>query len=154
MTITNIKEVEMKTTRVTTAAKTTFIIVVTLFAMAINTFAQNAKNQNPVFNEYAIKNINHGIQDDIVGIKKDCIYMAGYYKLTETVDALIAQLEKEKDPKVRVLISVSLLRIGDEEGMKAVYIASLTEKDPFALHMFKSVVYNYCSERNQRLSLR
>jgi hypothetical protein len=143
----------MKTVRLTTAVKATFLVAA-IIAFTINTNAQTVKNLNPIFTKNAIASIIVGIQSDVAGIQKECIYMAGMYKLDETVDALISQLAKEQNPRIRVQISVALLKIGEERGIKAVYKASLFETDPHTSYMFKAVVYEFYNNRNQKLSMK
>ena len=91
---------------------------------------------------------------DAPGIRKECIYLAGMYRLNKTLDDLIDQLEVEKDSKIRGLIAFALYKIGEEKGIQAAYKAYLKETDPFANHMLKSVVYQYSMDRNQKLTMK
>lgn len=135
----------------TPTVKTIMIVLMILAALAINTKAQPMNEQIPVIKENSVKSIIMGIRSDIPGIKKQCIYYAGMFKISDAADDLIAQLKVEKDSRTRALIGFALFKIGNENGMKAIYKASQVETNKFALHMFNSLIYQYCLDKNSVL---
>jgi HEAT repeat protein len=91
----------------------------------------------------AIENLIVGIQSSNEGVKRDCIYYAGKYEFTETVNALIGELKQEKNPKDRALIALALYKIGDEKGIQAVYDAASTESDAKVKRTYNAIVAEY-----------
>ena len=89
--------------------------------------AQSSNYKN--INEYSIESLNEGIQSDNPGLRKSSIYMAGLYKINESVNTLVNQLEREKNPSTRVLIALSLYNIGNPKGMEAVKKLSAKDND-------------------------
>ena len=105
-----------------------FLITSTSFA------ADQPKTDAKQFNEsgFPVKAINNlivGIQSDNEGLKKSSIYYAGIYELKEMVEPLIELLNKEKDTDMRVLIALTLYKIGNKDGLKA--IVDLVAKNVF-----------------------
>jgi hypothetical protein len=102
-----------------TKTKLVAIILVALFSS--NVFAKPLGSQAEEFNRVVkfIKNLAVGIESENTGLKECCIYFAGYYGYKELGDVLVKQLKKEQNPDTRVLILLSLYRIGDKESIEA-----------------------------------
>lgn len=77
--------------------------------------------------EKMLENLKAGIQSDITGLKKSCIYYIGYYQMKEAEGFLVNQLKEEKDPEIRMLMAFSLFEVGSEKGYEA--IGTLAEYD-------------------------
>lgn len=133
----------MKHVRLTNSVKTTMIIAVALAAFVISTTTHAQQKPAPVFTKNSIASIIDGIHSEAEGTRKACILLAGRYNLSETLNDLISQLKDEENPKIKALIAVSLLNIGDLKGIKAVYHESLFEQDEYASHMYKAVILEY-----------
>jgi hypothetical protein len=121
-------EVEMKST-INTFAKNALL---TLFAALVFTnlsMGQTEKAPKPLFKENAIKNLIVAIKSENEGLRKSGIYFAGLYEIKEAVETLVEEFKNEKNPKIRVLIALSLYRIGDEKGMESIYTAALHDND-------------------------
>ncbi|KUO59629.1 hypothetical protein APF79_05660 [bacterium BRH_c32] len=91
----------------------------------------------------AIASLVIGIKSDNMGLKRNCIYFAGKYKIAETTDALIAELDKTDNAKLKVLIALSLYMIGEEEGIDAVYKLANRENDNYVKRMAKAIIDEY-----------
>jgi len=117
------EENKMKIRNVFLSAARAFAFV--LF-FSFNVKAQSAQN---VFTEKALGNLVMGIQSDNYGLKRDCIYLAAKYKLSELVNVLVDEFKSEKNPKTRVLIALALYNIGDRNGIESVYRASANDLD-------------------------
>ena len=64
------------------------------------------------------------------GVAQHAIYMAGYYKFLWTVDPLINILnDSSKEDDTRILAAYSLFMIGDEKGLLAIRIASISSSN-------------------------
>ena len=98
------------------------IILIALFATNIlaqplNTLTENVESE---ISGAAIKNLAAGIESDNAGVKKCCIYFAGFYEIKELVNPLVKQLKKESNEDMRILIVFALYKIGDQQGIEAV----------------------------------
>ena len=112
----------MKTTR--------FLAVVLLAAVLTGSgYTQSNSIKDITAHKYALENLIAGIHSENDGVRRNSIYFAGYYKIVEAEDALIAQLKEEKDPSTRILISLVLYELGSEEGLLEVKDLSLNDKD-------------------------
>jgi|GEM_PF-1763380 len=88
-----------------------------IFAKPISSPGEDTKSDRM---SLAIKNIAVGIESENAGVKKCCIFYAGYYEFNELVDVLVKQLKKEQDTDTKILIVLSLYKIGDKKGMEAI----------------------------------
>jgi HEAT repeat protein len=67
-----------------------------------------------------VGNLVSGLKSDNQGLRKNCTYLAGKYRVKEVTEHLIANLKKDMEPNTKILTALVLYRIGDERGMKAV----------------------------------
>jgi len=102
------------------------LLVITLNAAA-GLQAQSSKYKNITVN--SLETLKQGIKSDNPGLRRSSIYMAGLYKIDEAVETLTEQLDKEKNPGIRVLIALSLYNIGNQDGMDAVKELSVNDSD-------------------------
>ena len=118
----------------------TAVLVIVLLTGSVSAQMGNldAKKQKK-----AVENLIVGIQCSNEGVKRDCIYYAALYELTETVNVLVDELKKEKNPKNRILIALALYRIGDEKGIQAVYDAASIETDAKVKRTYNAIVAEY-----------
>ena len=103
--------------------KTVKIIAVVLAAALLsgNVFAKNNNLTNMPKSEIPIvfiKNLAMGISSECSGLKKSCIYLAGFYEIEGMVEPLANQFSKENDPNTRVLIVLALYKIGTPEAIE------------------------------------
>jgi len=111
-------------------ATKTFLTVVLLAALLTRPgYTQSNSIKDITAHKYALENLIAGIHSENDGVRRNSIYFAGYYKIVETEEALIAQLKKEKDPSTRILIALVLYELGSEEGLLVVKDLSLNDKD-------------------------
>jgi hypothetical protein len=66
----------------------------------------------------SISNFILGVQSNIPGIKKCCIYFAGKYKVEEAAQILIDEFNRPGEGEYKPLIVWSLYRIGNEACME------------------------------------
>ncbi|MGA9294961.1 MAG: HEAT repeat domain-containing protein [Ignavibacteriaceae bacterium] len=115
--------------------KTVKIAAVVLAAVLLsgNVFAKNNNLTNMVTSEIPevfVKNLALGLTSDCSGLKKSCIYFAGFYEIEGMVNPLANQFAKETDPNTRVLIALALYKIGTPEAIKTVERLVKNELDP------------------------
>ncbi len=92
-------------------------------------------------------NLNVGIKSDNEGLRKSCIYFTGVYMLKECVPALVEQLAKENNPDVKILIALSLYRIGDKSGMKAVENLSMNDENAKVRKMGNAILIEFANSK-------
>ncbi len=108
-------------------------VVLTTVILMGNTFAENllkgdnTKTQKTEIPVLMVKNLAMGIASDNLGLKRSCIYFAGFYEIEELVNPLVKQLKKEAEPGTRILIALALYKIGSDEAINA--IEKLAEND-------------------------
>jgi len=115
--------------------KTVKIAAVVLAAVLLsgNVFAKNNNLTNMLTSEIPevfVKNLALGLTSDCSGLKKSCIYFAGFYEIEGMVKPLANQFAKETDPNTRVLIALALYKIGTPEAIKTVESLVKNELDP------------------------
>ena len=126
----------MKTTR--------FLTVVLLAAVLMGSgYTQSMSIKDITAHKYALENLIAGIHSENDGVRRNSIYFAGYYKIVETEDALIAQLKDENDPSTRILIALVLYELGSEEGLLEVKDLSLSDQDAKVRRMTTQIYNEY-----------
>ncbi len=126
----------MKTRRASLAKKAGLILAAVMF---IANTAMAQENSKSTISARAIDNLKIGIMSDNSGLRKSSIYFAGKYRVTESVDALVKQLNKIEDPGTKVLIALSLYLIGEQKGLDAVYNLSRTDNDSYVRRMCNAI---------------
>ena len=122
----------------------TFLTALLLASVLIGSgYTQSNSIKDITAHKYALENLIAGINSENDGVRRNSIYFAGYYKIVETEDALIAQLKKEKDPSTRILISLVLFELGSEEGLLEVKDLSLNDKDAKVRRMSTQIYSEY-----------
>ncbi len=125
--------------------KTTRFLTAVLFAAVLigSGFAQSTSIKDITTHKYALENLIAGIHSENDGVRRNSIYFAGYYKIVETEDALIAQLKKESDSSTRILIALVLYELGSEEGLLEVKDLSVKDKDAKVRRMATQIYNEY-----------
>ena len=108
---------EFKKTKLVVVIVLSVLLTNNIIAQPLCTLAGNIKSG---FTEKAVRSLAMGIESDNAGLKKSCIYFAGLYEIEEVVGTLVEQLKKESDADTRILIALSLYRIGNKEALDAV----------------------------------
>ena len=115
--------------------KTVKIVAVVLVAALLsgNVFAMNRNLSNIINSEVPeafVKNLALGLTSDCSGLKKSCIYFAGFYEIEGMVEPLADQFAKETDPNIRILIALALYKIGTPNAINTVESLVKKELDP------------------------
>lgn len=101
------------------------VIIVTLSLLFSGTTV-NAKSNNPlkVLNKQLVElNLVEGINSDNEGLKVSAAWLAGELKSSMSVIPLLKMFNSESNEKVRIAAALSLLKIGDPRGLKAIKFA-------------------------------
>ena len=124
------------------------LIIAMAFVFTSASNAQDWSRKKPVVKPEAVANLIVGIKSENDGLRKCAIYYAGKYEVDQAVDALIEQLDVEKISKMRILIALSLYKIGNEDGLDAIYANALKESDPNVKRMCNAIVEEYAANKN------
>lgn len=109
----------MKTQQTKTARVKYYLMVVLALVLAFTTV--NAQDDEKVeLKPNELGNLISGLNSENEGLRKNCTYLAGKYRIQEATDHLIANLKKDIDADTKILTVLVLYRIGDEKGIKAV----------------------------------
>jgi HEAT repeat protein len=125
--------------------KTTRFLTAVLLAAVLtgSVYSQSNSIKDITAHKYALVNLIAGIHSENDGVRRNSIYFAGYYKIAETEEALIAQLKMEKDPSTRILIALVLYELGSEEGLSEVKVLSMKDKDAKVRRMATKIYNEY-----------
>jgi len=122
----------------------TFLTAVLLTVVLTGSgYTQSNSIKDITAHKYALDNLIAGIHSENDGVRRNSIYFAGYYKIVETEDALIAQLKDENDPSTRILIALVLYELGSEEGLLEVKDISLNDKNAKVRRMAAQIYNEY-----------
>lgn len=119
--------------------------------MILNTglYAQNnslsEKRAAKCFTKNEIESLKTGIASENTGLSKNSIYFAGLYRISEAVEPLMDKLRKESDPATKILIGLSLYRIGDPMGLELVQDFAVKDGNPKVRRMFSAIYNEYTS---------
>ncbi len=108
------------------------------FALTKSSLTKNQKSEIP---EAFIQNLAIGITSDCTGLKKSCIYFAGFYEVEGMVEPLANQLAKETDTNTRILIALALYKIGSKDAIKAIEKLVKNDLDPKVKRMGIAILH-------------
>jgi len=106
-------------------------------------YTQSNSIKDITAHKYALENLIAGIHSENDGVRRSSIYLAGYYRITQTEDALIDQLKKEKNASTRILIALVLYELGSEKGLFEVKDLSLNDKEAKVRRMATQIYNEY-----------
>jgi hypothetical protein len=105
---------------------------------------------NPMFTDVSIENLRAGVKNNNEGVRKCCIYFAGKYKISDLREALMDQLTYEKNPRIRILIALSLYQIEDSEEIEFLKIFAVNDKDQEVRRMCTAIYNEYWKNSFQK----
>lgn len=106
------------------------IYLLSIFVLLLSSklIAQEPSNVIFALSENALANLNTAIKSENTGLRKSAIYFVGKYSIDEASEILLEQLDLEKDPSIRILITRVLYIIGNDKFMDNIYrLASVDE---------------------------
>lgn len=86
------------------------LVFLTVAGLAV---AQSTKD----FTDLEVDNLIAAIKSDNVGLQKSAIYLAGYYRVAETEEAIREEMNSSEDPGVKILAALTLYEIGSGTAM-------------------------------------
>jgi hypothetical protein len=132
-------EVKMKWNMNLTAA----VLMTAMLTAGSLAYAKTNPAEHDPKDKCFIENLKNGIKSDNTGLKKSAIYFAGYYRVSETIPALVEIEMKETEPGTRILIALVLYRIGDEKGISLIKDMAANDKNPEVRRMCTCIYNSY-----------
>lgn len=99
----------------------------TLFMALVLTYSSVNAQEHKEFTKSEVNNLIEALRSDNDGVRMQAIYLAGKYEVPETVGELKKALKNASTSNEKILVSLSLYRIGDFNGMNAVRTAALSD---------------------------
>jgi len=127
--------------RTMTVALTLFLAL-SAISTSINAASGSTSNK-PQFTNESIESLKMGVKNDNEGVRKCCIYFAGKYKIAELKDELVDQISKEQNPRIRILIALSLYQLENGDGIELLKIFALNDKDQEVRRMCTAIYNEY-----------
>lgn len=98
--------------------KTALLTLVAVMTLSLSVVS--ARDIKSGLNRKAVDNLVEAIKSDNEGVRMQSIFLAGKYEVSEAVSSLKSALRNSSSPEEKILIALSLYRIGDMSGMNAV----------------------------------
>ena len=137
----------MKSLNLTTVKRIgLFLLAATIFTTSIN--AANSQTGGKQIGKNSKMNLVQGIKSSNYGVKRDCIYFSALYDIKEAVDVLQDELNVEKDPRTRVLISLALYRLAESSSVDQIYGSALTDWNKRVQIMSDEIVNFYKTQKD------
>lgn len=100
------------------------VMMIVLVTLTGSLFAkENADKKcknDKVWSCEAIENLETAIKSNNTGLRRSAIYFAGQYQISELIPSLVKQLKREDDRSIRILIALSLHKMGTPDAVHAV----------------------------------
>jgi len=117
----------------------TFLFTLILFT---NSFPAEAAKSSTLKNNVIELNLINGINSDNSGLKLSSINLAGDLKAGGSVIDLLKVFNSNANEKVRGAAALSLVKIGDGRGIKAIEYASRFDESQYVKNLCKTF-YSY-----------
>lgn len=126
-----------------------------LFAVNLGELIAQPNSIKEITNHrYALENLLDGIQSENNGVKRSSIYFVGKYRISESEELLIEQLEREQNPNNKVLIALVLYKLGSDDGLNAVKKLAATDRIEKVRRMCTHIYNEYLTKGfGKKLSL-
>ena len=122
-----------------------FFVLTLLLVLTNDVKAQSSKVIIEKFNlsSGAVNSLINGIKSENTGLRKSAIFFAGQYKIEKSIDYLIEELKKENDPEVKILIVLSLYKIGNPVAIEHIKDIVENETNPKVKNMYWAISDEY-----------
>lgn len=135
----------------TVVQKPVFLTVVLMVLFLLNTVnAQNGSKTVPGAN--AVKSLIAGINSENYGLKRNCIYFAGLYRIKEASDALEKVLLDKSVPENQILAALSVYRIDNDEVLARLRDYARVQENTEVKRMYLAVYKQHQDDSGIRLA--
>jgi HEAT repeat protein len=121
------------------------LVLVILFVFAAEGISEAQKKSsydNNKLGKKAVANLVMALMSDNVGLRNSAIDLVRGCELDEVVDALIYTLKNEDSASVKVMAAITLYRIGNPRGTKAVFNSKLWNENEFMKKINTALLIN------------
>jgi hypothetical protein len=121
------------------------LVLVILFVFAAEGISEAQKKSsydNNKLGKKAVANLVMALMSDNAGLRNSAIDLVRDCELNEVVDALIYTLKNEDSASVKVMAAITLYRIGNPTGTKAVFNSKLWNENEFMKKINTSLSIN------------
>ena len=123
------------------------VLVMAFFAAAAS-YGMNGDKDEKHPTEKQANSLVMGIKSSNEGVSQSSIYYAGQYRIVQSVEVLINILnDPQRDNYTRTLAALSLGRIGDPKGIKAIKEIAEGDKDA-KLKTVSNIIYKEYNDFN------
>lgn len=123
-----------------------YILMLVIFFMfaaeGISKAQKKSSYDNNKLSKKAVANLVKALMSDNAGLRNSAIDLVRDCELNEVVDALIYTLKNEDSASVKVMAAITLYRIGNPRGTKAVFNSKLWNGNEFMKKINTSLSIN------------
>lgn len=105
-------------------------IIITIIAFSSSFANEPVKSDNNLNRETVISNLLEGLNSENTGLKVSSAYYLGEYKSSEAVIPLMKIFHTDTNESIRIAAALSLMKIGDERGIKTLKYAGEYDDSP------------------------
>jgi hypothetical protein len=126
------------------------LITAIVLLTSVSSLAQVNHLKDFTQHKYAYENLSAAIKSDNEGVREDAIYLVGKYRLIDFENDLLNQLDKEKNPNIKVLIGLALYRMESERGVQRMLELSSKDSDARVRRMSLAIYNEYLNGNSNR----
>jgi len=126
------------------------MITAIVLLTSVSSLAQVNHLKDFTQHKYAYENLSAAIKSDNEGVREDAIYLVGKYRLIDFENDLLNQLDKEKNPNIKVLIGLALYRMESEKGVQRMLELSSKDSDARVRRMSLAIYNEYLNGNSNR----
>jgi hypothetical protein len=126
------------------------LITAIVLLTSVSSLAQVNHLKDFTQHKYAYENLSAAIKSDNEGVREDAIYLVGKYRLIDFENDLLNQLDKEKNPNIKVLIGLALYRMESEKGVQRMLELSSKDSDARVRRMSLAIYNEYLNGNSNR----
>lgn len=123
-----------------------------LFVIALLTSSVLFAASPEKFGKNEISNLIMGINSENEGLQKSSIYFAGKYSISETAEEIFSVMEKSKNPSIKYLCAVSLLKMESKENLEKIYGYLQNHKQESIYGKLLAVYNEYLKNNSDKLA--
>ena len=130
--------------------KSTILFTVSLFLLlSIQILPQETADKNSSAKEACFKTLQQGLSSNNPGLQAVCTYMIGELCYQRSVITLMKMFHNSPSEKIRILVALSLYKIGDTHSIYAIKQAIKFDESERVRRMCEIFYKAYIQEKNE-----
>jgi hypothetical protein len=126
------------------------LFAVSLFLLlSIQILPQETADKNSSAKEACFKTLQQGLCSNNLGLQAGCAYMIGELCYQSSVITLMKMFHNSPSEKIRILVALSLYKIGDSRGIYAIKQAIKFDESERVQRMCEIFYKAYIREKNE-----